>query len=108
MKSPRTDICTAARITNNAKDAKDVEYRYQYDDIGNRISSHDLGTNRTYSANNLNQYTHSYTTCRDTPRARCESFARIYYNAVVRLGGNPYKNAQSKNGCCGDADNGND
>ena len=34
-----------------------VEYRYQYDDIGNRISSHDLGTNRTYMANNLNQYT---------------------------------------------------
>ena len=36
---------------------KDVECRYQYDDIGNRISSHDLGTNRTYTANNLNQYT---------------------------------------------------
>ena len=32
------------------------EYAYQYDDIGNRISSFDLGTNRTYTANNLNQY----------------------------------------------------
>ena len=33
-----------------------TEYAYQYDDIGNRISSFDLGTNRTYTANNLNQY----------------------------------------------------
>ena len=33
-----------------------VEYAYQYDDIGNRLSSFDLGTNRTYTANELNQY----------------------------------------------------
>ena len=33
-----------------------TEYAYQYDDIGNRISSFDLGTNRTYTANELNQY----------------------------------------------------
>ena len=33
------------------------EYAYQYDDIGNRITSTDLGTNRTYTANSLNQYT---------------------------------------------------
>ena len=33
-----------------------TEYAYQYDDIGNRILSFDLGTNRTYTANNLNQY----------------------------------------------------
>ena len=41
----------------NTKGTKVLEYQYQYDDIGNRISSHDLGTNRTYTANNLNQYT---------------------------------------------------
>ena len=34
-----------------------TEYAYQYDDIGNRLSSLDLGTNRTYIANSLNQYT---------------------------------------------------
>ena len=34
-----------------------TEYAYQYDDIGNRITSFDLGTNCTYTANNLNQYT---------------------------------------------------
>ncbi|MBR0198135.1 MAG: hypothetical protein IJQ34_08370 [Kiritimatiellae bacterium] len=34
-----------------------TEYAYQYDDIGNRIESLDLGTNRTYVANSLNQYT---------------------------------------------------
>ena len=34
-----------------------VEYAYQYDDIGNRRLSGELGTNRIYTANNLNQYT---------------------------------------------------
>ena len=34
-----------------------TEYAYQYDDIGNRVASTDLGTNRTYTANFLNQYT---------------------------------------------------
>ena len=33
-----------------------AEYAYQYDDIGNRITSTDLTTNRTYTANSLNQY----------------------------------------------------
>ena len=43
----------------NAVAAIDSDYRYAYDfdDIGNRITSLDLGTNRTYTANNLNQYT---------------------------------------------------
>ena len=39
------------------------EYAYQYDDIGNRITSFDLGTNRTYIASNLNQYTQISTLC---------------------------------------------
>ena len=34
------------------------EYSYQYDDIGNRLSSLDIGTNRTYTANALNQCYH--------------------------------------------------
>ena len=34
----------------------ETEYAYEYDDIGNRLASFDLGTNRTYVANNLNQY----------------------------------------------------
>ena len=44
-------------LTNAAKNATFNEYAYQYDDIGNRLSSLDLGTNRTYTANALNQYT---------------------------------------------------
>ena len=44
-------------LTNAVKNATSTEYAYQYDDIGNRITSLDLGTNRTYTANNLNQYT---------------------------------------------------
>ncbi|MBQ8124537.1 MAG: RHS repeat protein [Kiritimatiellae bacterium] len=39
------------------KNTEDTEYQYSYDDIGNRITSLDLGTNRTYVANALNQYT---------------------------------------------------
>ena len=43
-------------LISAAKNAKELEYAYRYDDIGNRITSLDLGTNRTYVANNLNQY----------------------------------------------------
>ena len=50
----RNELISAAK---NAKGAKVLEYQYQYDDIGNRITSLDIGTNRTYAANNLNQYT---------------------------------------------------
>ena len=48
------------RVVPNAPQspaADTLEYAYQYDDIGNRITSTDLGTNRTYTANSLNQYT---------------------------------------------------
>ena len=38
-------------------------YAYQYDDIGNRLSSLDLSTNRTYVANALNQYTQISNLC---------------------------------------------
>ena len=43
----------------NAVAAVDSDYRYAYDfdDIGNRESSSECGTNHTYTANNLNQYT---------------------------------------------------
>ena len=44
-------------LTNAVKNVTLNEYAYQYDDIGNRLSSLDLGTNRTYVANALNQYT---------------------------------------------------
>ena len=40
-----------------------TEYEYSYDDIGNRLSSLDLGTNRTYIANSLNQYTQISNLC---------------------------------------------
>ncbi len=35
----------------------DYNYAYVYDDIGNRISSTERGTNTVYAANELNQYT---------------------------------------------------
>jgi len=43
----------------NAVAAVDSDYRYAYDfdDIGNRESSSERGTNSVYTANNLNQYT---------------------------------------------------
>ena len=56
-----------------------VEYRYQYDDIGNRISSHDLGTNRTYTANNLNQYTSISNSASSSEYAE-DALSLIYYN----------------------------
>jgi YD repeat-containing protein len=42
-------------LTNAVKNATLNEYAYQYDDIGNRTAALDLGTNRTYTANSLNQ-----------------------------------------------------
>ena len=43
----------------NAVAAIDAEYRYAYDfdDIGNRLTSSERGTNSFYAANQLNQYT---------------------------------------------------
>ena len=59
-------------LTNAAKNATFNEYAYQYDDIGNRLTSLDLGTNRTYVANSLNQYT---LVGRVVPNAPQEEFA---------------------------------
>jgi hypothetical protein len=38
-----------SELTNAVKDVTLNEYAYQYDDIGNRMTSLDLGTNRTYT-----------------------------------------------------------
>ncbi|MGN0854566.1 MAG: RHS repeat domain-containing protein [Kiritimatiellia bacterium] len=46
-----------SELTSATRNQESTEYRYAYDDIGNRLSSLDLGTNRTYTANVLNQYT---------------------------------------------------
>ena len=47
---------TVGRDDPIAPSADTLKYAYQYDDIGNRITSTDLGTNRTYTANSFNQY----------------------------------------------------
>jgi len=49
--------CLVGMISSRRAAERAEEYAYQYDDIGNRLSSLDLGTNRTYTANALNQYT---------------------------------------------------
>ncbi len=51
----RNELTSATKLGGPQSPA--VEYAYQYDDIGNRITSTDLVTNRTYTANSLNQYT---------------------------------------------------
>ena len=59
MTESRTDAyCYNARneLTNAVKNSTVAEYAYQYDDIGNRITSLDLGESRAYAANALNQY----------------------------------------------------
>ncbi len=50
----RSELISAAKAGGSQSSA--TEYAYSYDDIGNRISSLELGTNRVYSANELNQY----------------------------------------------------
>ena len=68
MSENRTDVYgynSRGELTSAVKQgaAPETEYAYDYDDIGNRISSFDLGTNRTYIANNLNQYTQISNLC---------------------------------------------
>ena len=52
----RNELTSATKMGGPASVPATLEYAYQYDDIGNRITSTDLGTNRTYTANSLNQY----------------------------------------------------
>lgn len=56
----RNELVLAGKLVGGddlgAPQTATAEYAYEYDDIGNRITSFGLGTNRTYIANNLNQY----------------------------------------------------
>ena len=47
----RGELILATNVVTGAK------FAYCYDDIGNRLWSREFGTNTTYTANNLNQYT---------------------------------------------------
>ena len=52
------DLLAQVQLFSSRRGAEGAEgFVYQYDDIGNRVSSLDLGMNRTYVANALNQYT---------------------------------------------------
>ena len=68
LTSTAWDCCFAYANNNrgeltNAIAVVDAAYSYDFDDIGNRLTSLDLGTNRTYTANNLNQYTQISNLC---------------------------------------------
>ena len=49
--NPRGELILATNVVTGA------EFAYRYDDIGSRLWSRELGTNCTYAANELNQYT---------------------------------------------------
>ena len=51
----RSELVSSARTGGSPSPA--TEHEYAYDPIGYRQSSADLGESRTYTANNLNQYT---------------------------------------------------
>ena len=53
----RNELTSATKTGGPASVPATLEYAYQYDDIGNRITSTDITTNRTYTADSLNQYT---------------------------------------------------
>ncbi|MBQ6339282.1 MAG: RHS repeat protein [Kiritimatiellae bacterium] len=71
----RNELISASRQGGAASVPATTEYAYQYDDIGNRITSTDLGTNRTYTANNLNQYTLVGRTVPSAPQGDVEEFS---------------------------------
>ena len=90
----RSELTSAAKLGGPASVPATTEYAYQYDDIGNRITSTDLGTNRTYTANFLNQYTlisnlcDSVTLCDDYRRGRRSqgAFGNAGYDEQVQSG----------------------
>ena len=61
MAERRTDVYgynERGELVSSRRGAESAEeYGYEFDDIGNRMTSLDAGTNWTYSANCLNQYT---------------------------------------------------
>jgi RHS repeat-associated protein len=68
----RSELVSASKLGGSQSSA--TEYAYSYDDIGNRITSLDLGTNRVYSANALNQYS-SITTLTSDVGPQTSSFS---------------------------------
>jgi RHS repeat-associated protein len=70
----RNELISAAKSGGPASVPATTEYAYQYDDIGNRITSTDLGTNRTYAANSLNQYTLVGRAVPGAPQGEVEEF----------------------------------
>ncbi|MBP5227161.1 MAG: hypothetical protein J6336_07240 [Kiritimatiellae bacterium] len=48
---------TSPTLKTGGSPSPATEHEYAYDPIGYRQSSADLGESRTYTANNLNQYT---------------------------------------------------
>ena len=69
---------TRSELTN-ATAAVDSAYRYSYDfdDIGNRKTSAERGTNVTYAVNHLNQYTEISSLGRNPKRRAPETSARL-------------------------------
>ena len=51
------DCTPVGELISAAKNAKSAEIAHDFDDIGNRETSFGRGTNHTYTANSLNQYT---------------------------------------------------
>ena len=70
----RNELTSATKTGGPASVPATLEYAYQYDDIGNRITSTDLGTNRTYTANSLNQYTLVGRAVPGAPQGEVEEF----------------------------------
>ena len=55
--APSLSLTVLSSVRTGGSPSPATEHEYAYDPIGNRTSSSDLGTARTYTANNLNQYT---------------------------------------------------
>ena len=68
----RNELTSASRLGGTSSVTSTIEYAYNYDDIGNRLSSFDLGTNRSYTANSLNQYSSISNLC--DSMSLCEEF----------------------------------
>jgi RHS repeat-associated protein len=75
----RGEITSAMKQGVQTPSSTVLEHAYQYDDIGNRLTSMDLGCSRAYTSNGLNQYTDvAESPSANAPQGAVEEFEPLY------------------------------
>jgi RHS repeat-associated protein len=75
----RGEVTSATKQGGQPPSTAALEHTYQYDGIGNRLTSLDLGFSRVYASNGLNQYTDvAESPSANAPQGAVEEFEPLY------------------------------